>query len=67
MGGDVNSRFATACALLMLATQGALTSEAPMPHLRDKGETRQLIVEGKPFLILGGELGNSTASDLSAH
>ena len=29
-----------------------------IPQLHD----RQLLVEGKPFIILGGELGNSTAS-----
>src|SRR5215207_4116342 len=34
------------------------------PHLIQKGTTKQLIVEGKPFLILGGELGNSSASSL---
>ena len=26
------------------------------------GDTRQLVVDGKPYLILGGELGNSSAS-----
>ncbi|WP_075190277.1 DUF5597 domain-containing protein [Maricaulis sp. W15] len=36
------------------------------PHLRPHGDTQQLIVDGAPFLILGGELGNSTASDLDA-
>ena len=35
-----------------------------IPHLQKKGTTQQLIVNGKPFLILGGELGNSTASSL---
>ncbi len=35
-----------------------------IPHLQQKGRTQQLIVDGKPFLILGGELGNSTASSL---
>lgn len=35
-----------------------------IPHLRSKGDTRQLIVDGAPYLILGGEFGNSTASDL---
>ncbi len=35
-----------------------------LPHLEKKGTTHQLIVAGKPFLILGGELGNSTASSL---
>ena len=33
-----------------------------IPHLQKKGSTQELIVDGKPFLILGGELGNSTAS-----
>ena len=35
-----------------------------IPHLQKKGTSQQLIVNGKPFLILGGELGNSTASSL---
>ncbi len=32
------------------------------PHLDIRNGKTQLIVNGKPFLILGGELGNSTAS-----
>lgn len=32
------------------------------PHLEKQGNTQQLVVDGKPFLILGGELGNSSAS-----
>jgi beta-galactosidase GanA len=51
--------------LLVLAGITAAAGQPPLPQLRDKGETRQLLVEGKPFLILGGELGNSTASDLA--
>ncbi|MBS1701728.1 MAG: DUF5597 domain-containing protein [Armatimonadetes bacterium] len=35
-----------------------------IPHLRQAGATKQLIVNSKRFLILGGELGNSNASDL---
>ncbi len=35
-----------------------------IPFLQKKGTTQELIVQGKPFLILGGELGNSTASNL---
>ncbi|KJX92822.1 glycoside hydrolase family 35 protein [Zymoseptoria brevis] len=31
-----------------------------IPHLRKTGEATQLIVDGKPFLILGGELQNSS-------
>jgi beta-galactosidase GanA len=33
-------------------------------HLRKSGGVTQLYVDNKPFLALGGELGNSTASDL---
>jgi hypothetical protein len=32
------------------------------PHLEQRGKARQLIVDGKPFLILGGELHNSSAT-----
>lgn len=35
------------------------------PHLEPRGAATQLIVEGKPFLILGGELHNSSSSDLA--
>jgi beta-galactosidase GanA len=34
------------------------------PHLEKRGVTTQLIVDGKPFLILGGELHNSSSSSL---
>lgn len=37
----------------------AVPAVAQTPHLKDG----QLIVDGKPFLILGGELGNSSASE----
>jgi len=35
------------------------------PELRKVGGVSQLYVGGQPFLALGGELGNSTASDLA--
>src|SRR4051794_27720070 len=35
------------------------------PHLRKQGSATQLIVEGKPFLVLGGELHNSSASNIA--
>jgi beta-galactosidase GanA len=37
-----------------------------LPYLRRNGDVIQLMVEDKPFLILGGELGNSTASSVDA-
>jgi beta-galactosidase GanA len=36
----------------------------PIAHLREQGNATQLIVDGKPFLVLGGELGNSSTSSL---
>ncbi len=35
-----------------------------IPFLQKKGNTTQLIVEGKPFIMLGGELGNSSSSTM---
>ncbi len=35
-----------------------------LPKLLETNGVTQLYVKGKPFLILGGELGNSTASDM---
>ena len=35
-----------------------------IPHLSKQGNTTQLIVGQKPFIILGGELGNSTFTSL---
>lgn len=37
-------------------------SQYHIPHLTRVGNKTQLIVQDKPFLILGGELGNSTAT-----
>ncbi len=39
-----------------------LAQKIPAPHLEKNGNTIQLIVQGKPFLILGGELHNSSTS-----
>ena len=35
-----------------------------IPHLRRQGTATQLIVDGKPFLALAGELGNNNATSL---
>ncbi|AQR73821.1 DUF5597 domain-containing protein [Sphingomonas sp. LM7] len=48
-------RLLASLALLFAAVPAA----AQIPHLKND----QLIVDGKPFLVLGGELGNSSASD----
>ena len=37
------------------------------PHLEKRGAATQLIVDGQPFLILGGEILNSSSSSLELH
>ena len=41
---------------------GALGQTSSLPHLEKTDHITQLIVKGKPFLILGGELHNSSTS-----
>lgn len=55
------------CALLvcaLAALPGRCQSDVAMPHLEKHGAVTQLMVDGKPFLALGGELYNNSASSL---
>ncbi len=45
--------------LLLLAGVASTHADDSLPHLRRQGSATQLLVEGKPFLIRGGELENS--------
>jgi beta-galactosidase GanA len=63
------SNAALMCALVLFFCQpdDLLAQDAYMPRvpeLKRLGVVTQLHVDDKPFLALGGELGNSTASDL---
>ncbi len=51
---------------LVLATAGTAAADQPslIPHLQKQNGVTQLVVDGKPFLIRGGELGNSSASNI---
>ena len=49
--------------VLAAAPAPAAGTGPSMPHLRRQGAALQLVVDGKPFLVRGGELGNSTASN----
>ncbi|MEO6992930.1 MAG: DUF5597 domain-containing protein [Lacunisphaera sp.] len=51
---------------LLLAITASLGA-AELPHLRIQGTTKQLIVDGQPFLIRGGELGNSSGEPEYLH
>ncbi len=54
--------FTAAAFCAVLLSTSALAAD--IPHLAMHGTTKQLVVDDKPFLILGGELANSTASSL---
>jgi hypothetical protein len=54
--------LALAVGLNFPAAVAQRTSDAPMPHLEGSGATTSLVVDGAPFFIRGGELGNSSAS-----
>jgi regulator of sigma D len=38
--------------------------QSQIPHLQKTGNTTRLIIDSKPFIVLGGELGNSSASTI---
>ena len=51
--------------LLAIPAWGAENASDPViPHLETRGSITQLIVDSKPFLILGGELENNSATSL---
>src|SRR3954470_20703615 len=60
--------FSVACAFApMCAAAAATTAPADdrLPQFRRSGDVTQLFVDGRPFVILGGELGTSTAASLN--
>lgn len=59
--GDLNPiARAVEIGIVALSLVAALNATDP-PHIRMQNGVGQLIVNGQPFLILGGELGNSSA------
>jgi len=55
----------TALLVLVLFVARAQNKQQGLPHIISNGGYPQLIVNNNPFLILGGELGNSSASDMA--
>ena len=58
----------TTAAILAMAVLGGAAlarADALAPRLETRDGVRQLIVDGRPFLILGGELHNSSSSSLA--
>ena len=56
----MNEMLATACLAIGLTIGLTARADSSLPRLESQGTAKRLIVDGKPFLILGGELGNST-------
>ena len=56
--------FMLLCGLALLPVHGQTNSAIAIPHLEKRGAATQLIVDGKPFLILGAEVHNSSTSSL---
>jgi beta-galactosidase GanA len=55
---------AAALAMSFVLLDWTTADAATPPYLRKQGSATQLIVDDQPFLLLGGELHNSSASDL---
>jgi len=53
--------FAT---LITLGPSSLFAQQNSLPHLRKQATATQLVVDGKPFLVLAGELGNSSSSSV---
>ncbi len=58
----MNTRLSLAIAALLAVSLPA--ESAPLPRLEKRGEATQLIVDGRPWLVLGGEIANTASSDL---
>jgi beta-galactosidase GanA len=63
------NRFAVLLLLVWGVVAAAARGQArevatALPHLDVRGQATQLIVDGRPFLVLGGELHNSSSSSL---
>ncbi len=61
------STLSSTAILISLASTPAFSQAKPstnIPHLERHGTATQLIVDGKPFLVLGAELNNSSASSM---
>lgn len=56
--------FMLLCSVAIVSVAAQPHVISPIPHLERRGVATQLIVAGKPFLILGGELHNSSSSNL---
>ncbi len=62
---DKARRWFSPALIVLFAMIAPGQAQENIPHLEKRENVTQLIVDGKPFLILGGELYNSSSSSLS--
>jgi len=60
----MKTRVLLVCCVSLIAVQCYGQIASGIPRLKQQGAATQLIVDGKPFLALAGELGNNTATSL---
>ncbi|HWG20186.1 MAG TPA: DUF5597 domain-containing protein [Terracidiphilus sp.] len=60
----IPTKLLPAVLLLAVFSAAVAAKSSSAPHLEKRGAATQLIVDGQPFLILGGELHNSSSSSL---
>ncbi len=64
LGLAVSAIMFASCSFADPQQPGGRYDSTRIPHLAKKGSATQLIVDGKPFLALAGELHNSSSSSL---
>jgi hypothetical protein len=59
-------RYLLPCAVALLGclADAQSVSTSSIPHIEKRGQATQLMVDGRPFLILAGELTNSASSSM---
>jgi hypothetical protein len=60
----MKKKLMLAFVILMMCLTSWTQNEPSIPHLRNRNNIQQLIVDGKPVVLLSGELHNSTASSM---
>jgi len=65
MNTPIHCRRLLLAALALAAVGGTALAAPPIPRLEKRGAATQLIVDGRPYLILGGETANTASSSLA--
>ena len=50
--------------MILPAQKTTRIAQIPLPQIKQNGAVKQMFVDGKPFIMLSGELHNSSASSI---